>query len=269
MTSEDITLPVGKYDFIWATHDRGVMRPGAAHDPDSPPLVIMIHGFPGDSKSYGDVFSELSARFIRGGYHTLRFDLRGCGQSNKAARFFTLKSAHEDGIAVLRWAQKLGYRNIYLVAEGLGALVAVTTLTDALRPLIRGMIFLWPVLDQRRSWLADLLPGAAAAEKAGCDHITVADAESGAETHLGLPFLHEVAHYDLIPLLQRVTMPVMVHHGLADHKVPTEQLDILRTRAGTDRLEFVTYDGGGHGLKDPLHRQRLLAECADFVRKIR
>jgi len=258
MTSEDLTIPVGKYDFVWATHDRHIPKPN-----DDAPLVVMIHGFPGDSKSYGNVFEELSLRFVRGGSHTLRFDLRGCGQSNKGARSFTLKSAHEDCMAVFRWAEKLGYKKFYIVAEGLGASIAVTALTDAIRPKIRGMVFLWPILDQKRSWLADFLPAAAAAEKNGKDRV-VAD-----NTDIGLAFLHEVATYNLIPLLSRVTMPVMIHHGLKDRKAPPVQMDVLMQGAGTDMLEFVTYDGGEHGLKDPVQRQRLLEETRDFLKKIR
>jgi dipeptidyl aminopeptidase/acylaminoacyl peptidase len=67
----------------------------------------------------------------------------------------------------------------------------------------------------------------------------------------------------------RITMPVLIHHGLNDSKAPPVQLDILRAGAGTDRLEFVTYDGGDHGLKDPQQRQRLLTETRDFLKKIR
>lgn len=258
MTSEDLTIPVGKYDFIWATHDRHIPKPD-----DDAPLAIMIHGFPGDSKSYGNVFEELSQRFVKGGCHTLRFDIRGCGQSNKAARFFTLKSAHEDCLAVFRWAEKLGYKKFYIIAEGLGASIAVTALTDTVRPLVRGLVLLWPILDQKRCWLADLLPAAAEIEREGQDHMTVEN------TQLGLAFLREIATYNLIPLLSRITMPVMIHHGLNDRKAPPAQMDVLIQGAGTDRLEFVTYDGGEHGLKDPLQRQRLLQETRNFLKKIR
>lgn len=258
MTSEDFTIPVGKYDFIWATHDRATPK-----EDDHAPLAILIHGFPGDSKSYGNVFEELSQRFVKGGCHTLRFDMRGCGQSNKSAQFFTMKSAHEDCLAVFRWAEKLGYKKFYIIAEGLGASIAVTALTDSIRPLIRGMVLLWPILDQKQSWLADLLPQAEVAEKQGRDHIVMDTAS------IGLAFLREIASYNLIPLLGRITMPVMIHHGLNDRKAPPVQMDILMRGAGTDLLEFVTYEGGEHGLKDPLQRQRLLQETRDFLKKIR
>ncbi len=257
MTAEDLTIPVGKYDFIWATHDRATPK----HD-DFPPLVVMIHGFPGDSRSYGNVFDELSQRLVRSGFHTLRFDMRGCGQSNKGARFFTLKSGHEDCLAVFRWAEKLGYKKICLVTEGLGACIAITALVDSFRPLVQGMVMLWPILDQKHSWLADLAPAAVEAKENGADHIVAEN------TQIGLAFLHEVATYDLIPLLNRVTMPVMIHHGLNDRKASPLQMDVLMQGAATDRLEFVTYDGGEHGLKDPVPRQRLLAETRGFFKKI-
>ena len=70
-------------------------------------------------------------------------------------------------------------------------------------------------------------------------------------------------------ILLDVTMPVMIHHGLKDRKAPPVQMDVLMQGAGTDMLEFVTYDGGEHGLKDPVQRQRLLEETRDFLKKIR
>lgn len=259
MTAEDLTIPVGKYDFVWATHDRAAQRPGM----QEPPLVVMIHGFPGDSRSYGNVLGDLSAHIVKGGFHTLRFDLRGCGQSNKAAQFFTLKSAHEDCMSVLRWAEKLGYKKFYLIAEGLGATIAVTALTDAFRSMIAGMVFLWPILDMKQSWLATFPAMAAEAQKAGLDHIVLDNA------NVGFDFSREIETYNLTPLLGRITMPVMIHHGLEDEKAPPIQMDILRREAGTDRLEFVTYSGGGHGLKNAAFRDQLLRETRDFLKKIR
>lgn len=256
MSAEELTIPVGKYDFIWAAHDRSTPK-----QDDNPPLVIMIHGFPGDSKSYGNVFDELSQRFVKDGAHSLRFDMRGCGKSNKGAQFFTLASAHDDCMAVFRWAEKIGYKKIYIVAEGLGAAVALTTLTGVVRPLVRRMIFLWPIFDPKKSWLMDVLPLAKEAEKKGHDHIVFDN------THIGLEFLREMSSYDLIPLLGRIQVPVQVHHGLDDKKAPPVQMDVLKAGASSKELEFITYDKGTHGLKDPQQRQTLLAETRNFVRK--
>ena len=89
MAAEEITIPCGKYDWLWAQHARG-------NNKDL--LVIMIHGFPGDSKSYANVFGDLSDTLEKIGLDSVRFDMRGCGQSDKGATFFSIRTAAEDSI---------------------------------------------------------------------------------------------------------------------------------------------------------------------------
>lgn len=253
--SEDIAIATGKYDWLWASHD------ATASGRFSDTLILMIHGFPGDSRSYGNVFSALKPLAVQAGFHTLQFDMRGCGQSNKAAQFFTLRSAHEDCIAVFKWASRQGYKKFFFVSEGLGAIIAVTTLTDAIRPMVKGMVFLWPVLDPKTSWLGDFLTEAAEAAKQGLDHIAFENAD------VGLAFMSEVRNYNLTPLLNRIVMPVLVHHGSKDSKSPPEQLGLLRHQDRGELIEIVIYPDGEHGLKDPRHRDELLRETTAFFKK--
>lgn len=261
MSSEDFTIPIGKYDWIWATHDRGT----AAPDPKKPlpTLAIMIHGFPGDSLSYGNVFGEISDTLIKDGFHTLRFDMRGCGQSDKAAKFFTLKTAHEDCLVAIRWAIKLGYKKLVLVSEGFGAVVALTALIDTIRPSVAGMIFLWPILERRQSWLSTLIPLGDAAEQRGEKSIRLENA------HVGLTFIHELRDYNLLPLLSRMAMPVQIHHGTADTHAPIGALKALLATTKTGKLDLLPYNGGDHGLKTNDHRRALLSQTRVFMQGVR
>ncbi|MGZ9108459.1 MAG: alpha/beta fold hydrolase [Micavibrio sp.] len=259
MQAENLTIPVGKYDFIWAVHAHGPIK---AEADSMPPLVVMIHGFPGDSRSYGNVFNDLSVQFIKDGLHTLRFDMRGCGESNKAAQFFTLRTGHEDCMAVLRWAKKTGYKRLYLIAEDLGAIIALTALTDAMRPQVKGLVLLWPILAPQDSWFGELQPMIDEAAANDEDHITASD------TKIGLVLLNELRDYNLAPLMGRITMPTFVQHGTDDRKAPVGQLDLLLKHAGTARMEIVTFGGGEHGLKKPQERDQLLRETRAFFKKI-
>ena len=211
--AEGFTIPIGKTDWIWATHDRpdsGV--PAGRKNP--PAIVIMIHGFPGNSASFGNVFGSLSDTLIRDGFHTLRFDMRGCGNSDRGAKFFSLKTAHEDALVAIRWAIKQGYTDIVLAAEGFGATIALTALIDTVRPSVRGLLFLWPLLERRQSWLSNLIPLGEKAENAGLDHIELAG------TAISLGFIHEIRDYNLLPLMRRMTMPVAIHHCTSDPHDP-------------------------------------------------
>lgn len=242
MTADDITIPCGKYDWIWAWHDRGETNK------DSDSLAIMIHGFPGDHKSYGDVFGDISAAFTAKGFHTLRFDMRGCGQSDKGSTFFSYRTAAEDCVTVLQWAEKFGYKKLYLIAEGLGCPVALTVLGDRIRPKIAGIVFLWPIL---------------AAQDSGLKKTVTDQPELFSQT-----FIDEVGAYNFTPLMQRLTMPTMVICGSADTTAPpVTQAEILKKHMTVNNLEILTFEGGTHGLKTALEREFLMKQVHFFIKQ--
>ncbi|MDB5490449.1 MAG: hypothetical protein JWO78_298 [Micavibrio sp.] len=243
MTAEEINIPCGKYDWLWAWHDRG------EKDKDSDKLAVMVHGFPGDHKSYGDVFEDLTAPFTAKGFHTLRFDMRGCGHSDKGSTFFSFKTAAEDCVTILQWAEKLGYKKLYLIAEGLGAPVVLTILGDRIRPKVAGVVFLWPILSVGESGLKKLVAGQPAL--------------------FGPTFTGEVEGYNFTPLMPRLTMPTMVLCGSADTMAPPEtQAEILKTHITGNNLEILTFEGGDHGLKTAVERDFLMKQIRAFIHKI-
>jgi pimeloyl-ACP methyl ester carboxylesterase len=244
MASEDFSITIGKYDYVWATHERGpALNTAPTHDTQGP-LVVMLHSFPGDSKSYGDVFKDIAALAAKAGLHSLRFDFRGCGQSDKNAHFFCLRTAHEDVMAVLHWAEKSGYAKFIFVAEGLGAAIALTALSDAVRAKTLGLAFLWPIIEAKDSWLTQDLP------------------------EIGADLRAEIQKYTLMPMLARVTMPILVQHGTEDDKAAPLALETLSRYAGTDQFDIMRYTGGGHGLKTPAERAQVLRNIYGFFQKI-
>jgi pimeloyl-ACP methyl ester carboxylesterase len=251
MTAEEITIPCGKYDWLWAWHDRVAVnnKEGRGEkDKDSDKLAIMVHGFPGDHKSYGDVFSDLSAAFTSKGFHTLRFDMRGCGRSDKGSTFFSYRTAAEDCVNVLQWTEKLGYKKLYLIAEGLGAPIALTILGDRIRPKIAGVVFLWPIL---------------AAQNSGLKKMVTDQPELFSET-----FIDEIDAYNFTPLMQRLTMPTMVICGSADTMAPpATQAEILKSHMTENNLEILTFEGGTHGLKTAVERDFLMKQINFFIRQ--
>lgn len=257
---DDFTITIGKHEWIHARHDRRAPVRGR----DLPALAVMIHGFPGDSRSYGDIFGGFADTLAHDGFHSLRFDCRGCGDSyGHGSRFFTLKSAYEDTLATLNWARRTGYKRFILIAEGFGATVALTALTDLLRPQVAGMVLLWPVLDRRGSWLSSLVPIGEAAQAKGHDFITVDG------TDIGLNFIHEIRDYNLLPLLRRMTMPVTIHHGSADSRAPLDHLrTVLHLAAPKGPIDITVYEGGDHGLKTGDQHRAILTQSRAFLQLI-
>jgi pimeloyl-ACP methyl ester carboxylesterase len=238
MTAEEITIPCGKHDWLWATHDCGAT--------ESKTLVLMIHGFPGDSRSYADVFDDVSTALVHDGFHTLRFDMRGCGQSDKGSKFFTLRGAYEDCTNVIQWAGRLGYKRFLLVTEGLGAVVALTVLTDAIRPKMDGAVLLWPILDPKTSGLMKVIAN---------------------HPKFNENLIREINEYNFIPLLARITMPSLILRGTADDMAPASQVQALKTHNPASPVDILVFEKGGHGLKDAGDRTVMLTQIRRFFKK--
>ncbi|WP_435640475.1 alpha/beta hydrolase [Micavibrio aeruginosavorus] len=275
--TEPFQIPIGKQDWVTAIHD-----PAKTKTP-SDLLVILVHGFPGDRKNFGDVLGNLSTQLNAQGYDSLRFEFRGCGDSSKRSQFFTLETAFEDMLSILKWARdNMKFTRIVIVAEGLGALNTLTALTDAWRDHVAGLVFLWPIFDPGKSWLAPLTEQIAMAEIAGLDHVAVENAE------LGLPFLRQVRDYKLQKLLSRIAAPTQIHYGESDlwsdpAKIPgvqNAQVDLVQAafRAGTagskagdktaGRLEITGYADGDQGLKTTHARNIMTKEILGFLKSL-
>lgn len=109
------------------------------------PVIVMLHGAPAGHKGgCDDIFTAAERHFEALGYPSLRFDFRGCGESDGAGEDFSMASALADLGAVLQWAQHdAGHRSIILMGEGFGAAVALRGLPGR---NAAGLVMLWPVL---------------------------------------------------------------------------------------------------------------------------
>ena len=68
-------------------------------------LVIMSHNFPGGHKrGHNDLFGDIEEKLAQAGFHTLRYDFRGCGDSEGESVEFDLNSANIDFQSILKWA---------------------------------------------------------------------------------------------------------------------------------------------------------------------
>ena len=106
------------------------------------PLVIVIHGFTGDSEETH--IRAVSSMFNELGLATLRVDMYGHGRSDGAFRDHTLFKWMTNAMAVVDYARKLDFvTDIYLCGHSQGGLTVM--LTAALeRERIRGLIPLSP-----------------------------------------------------------------------------------------------------------------------------
>lgn len=234
-------------------------RPVDVGDPDrSRTLVVMAHGFPGGHKSaHDDLYGELQSALTRREFHTLRFDFRGCGESEGFEEHFTLDSAREDFRHIHLWAREQGYKNMAYIGEGLGASLALLSLDLN----ISALVLLWPVLDLRAH--ADRLTDGL--------QITDTDRHNGYIDYEGcrmsLRLLKELQTTSLISCMRDAFMPTMILHGTRDAVVPIKDLSLAKSYITARRIDITTVHDGEHGLAKPNHRRMVLHHIGDFLEK--
>jgi uncharacterized protein len=220
-------------------------------------LIIMVHGFPGDKNVHGNLYHDLEFLLRDKGYHTLRFDFRGCGESDGRQEEFTLSSAREDLNAVCEWAHEQGYERFMLIGEGLGGTVSLMHPQDK----IAAVAVFWPMLDLPQIARSVFQAGNMRPEwlKAGymiMDH-----------DRIGIPFIKELMTLKLDHTLAQFKTPLLVMHGARDQTVPIEQLDMLRAHVQSKRLEITSFHDGEHGLPGLNHRKTLYYHLTQFIEK--
>ena len=221
-------------------------------------LVVMAHGGPGGDKrgplGLFDVLAETLETSL--GLSSLRFDFRGCGESDGTPLDMTVRSRADELASVMSWARGHGYARTALVAESLGASVALL----AERPEVDALVLLWPAVCLARTDLA----GYFAPEKEG------EPAEKGFIVDGGIPvcaeFVRECRELDLVPALSRVHVPTLIVHGDEDRCVPVDQARRVHELIPAVK-NLVVVQGGGHSLGRPAERAIVLENTIRWLGK--
>lgn len=252
--SEKIQILAGESQQISALHRRYESETVLNHEDL---LVIMAHGFPGHKTGNNDLFGDLEFLLAEKGYNTLRFDFRGCGESDGKEERFCLSSAVEDFRNVLQWAKGQKYKRFIYIGEGLGATLSV--LSTDLDVMI--MILLWPILDTEEFYAKNFAGRELnddARERGYIEH----------EGHkYGLDFLRELKTARLASKLKDCYMPTLILHGARDEAIPVEHLDVARTHINSRRLEITTFHDGEQGLQKMNHRKMMFYHITQFITK--
>ena len=220
-------------------------------------LVLMSHGFPGNKAYHNDLYGRIETLLNNRGYHTFRFDYRGCGESDGQEKNFTLGSACEDFQSALYWSKSKGYKRFIYIGEGLGS--SLSTMNMDLDVI--ACIMLWPVFD------LDLYRKSAF----GITQITEAQMKAGYveinDRRIGVNFLAEMAKIDIRYAIKEIFAPTLILHGADDKAVEVEQLDLARRYIPAKRVEITTFHDGIHGLPQENHRKNMMFQIQQFIEK--
>jgi len=198
-----------------------------SHTPS--PLVIASHGLFSSKES--DKFTMLGERFSQEGIALLRYDHRGCGESEGDIGETTPSSRLQDLDSIFAFTLKhplVDGRRIGLLGSSMGGFISI--FKAASDPRVKALC-LWATPAELRGKEASDPP-----------------------PPLRREFFEDALRYDSLKMIEKVRN-CLILHGREDELVPLSQAERLYQAAGEPKRLFV-FEGGDHRFSDPDDRRR-------------
>ncbi len=209
--------------------------------------VVLVHGG-GVDRHEGGFFDRLSDGLAEAGLASLRFDLRGHGESGGASENLTLSGVGNDvRAAIEHLAREIDAERISVLGASFSG--GICAALAALRPdLIDRLVLFNPLLDYKKRFIdekdywADDRITPSMAERLAADGY-VAHSPS---FRLGTALLNEVFWWNVRDLLPQITVPTLIVHGTGDTFIPVAS-SRTAVAAMTCPVELVELEGAQHG----------------------
>ncbi|MCZ4511256.1 alpha/beta fold hydrolase [Streptomyces sp. ActVer] len=213
----------------------------------TPSAVVLVHGG-GVTREEGGFFTRLAGGLADAGIASLRFDLRGHGESEGRQEELTLSTILNDIRIMLAHVHKATQaEQITLLGASFGG--GICAYYAAKRPNeVTRLVLFNPQLDYKRRtidsrpyWTDDVISEEAAQElnERGALQFTPT-------LRHGRPILNEVFWLNPHEALGEVQAPTLIVHGTADTLVPYESSRVA-VEQFTAPVELVPVEGSQHG----------------------
>ncbi|WP_308162960.1 alpha/beta hydrolase [Nocardia alni] len=238
--------------------------------PADPPrqAAVFVHGG-GVTREEGGFFTRLAAGLADAGAASLRFDLRGHGESEGSQEELTLSEILNDIRAALAYVRDAtGASELALLGASFGG--GICAYYAAKRPAELSRLVLlnpqfdykWRTIDSRDYWHDDVINDERAKELNDTGAL-----QFKSDLKHGRPFLNEIFWLKPNEVLGEITTPTLVVHGNADTLVPIEGTKEAITKF-TAPVELVEVEGSQHGFAvhdDPEYLNPKSQEYQAFV----
>lgn len=238
--------------------------------PDGQPerAVVLVHGG-GVTREEGGFFTRLAAGLGEAGVASLRFDLRGHGESEGRQEELTLATILNDiRMALAHVREATGARRLSLLGASFAG--GVCAYYAAKRPAeLDRLVLLNPQLDyhqrtitSRPYWTDDRLIDDMARQLQQDGFIQFTPTLKH-----GRPILNEAFWFEVLPVLGDIQAPTLVVHGTKDTFVPIEASREAMQRF-TAEHKLVEIEGSQHGFAvhdDPQYLKPQSQEWQAFV----
>jgi alpha-beta hydrolase superfamily lysophospholipase len=231
-------------------------------------VAVLVHGG-GVTREEGGFFARLADGLALAGVASLRFDLRGHGESEGRQEDLTLSGIANDIRAALDQAEASapGVPLFLLGASFSGGISAYVATQEP--PRLRGLVLINPLLnykkrfiDDKPYWHDDHLDAAAGAELAAQGYLP-----HSPTFKLGRPLLNEVFHLQPHRVVQHLAVPTLIVHGTRDTFIPVESSRQYAKDIPAE-VELLEIEGAQHGIAvhdDPAYADPQTQEWQRFV----
>ncbi|MGW2332233.1 alpha/beta hydrolase [Streptomyces sp. NPDC001700] len=248
----------------------GLHLVGTLVRPDAPGSrgVVLVHGG-GVTREEGGFFTRLAEGLAEGGVASLRFDLRGHGESEGRQEELTLASLLNDIRAAIAFVRETaGVQDVTLLGASFGGGVCAYYAAKRSSDLSRLVLFnpqldyKWRTIDTRSYWVDDSISEEAAQRLSEDGFIQFTPT-----LRHGRPLFNEVFWLHPHEVLGEVRAPTLMVHGTEDTFVPVG-LSRAAVRKFGGACELIEIEGAQHGFAahdDPQYLNPQSQEWQAFV----
>ena len=222
-------------------------------------IVIIVHGFTATKKGPGNSFVKLAKKLAENGFAALRFNFRYTDENFTEFEKMTISSEVADLNLIIK-KMKEEFKKIGLVGESLGATISILCYSNK----IDCMVFWYPAIFLKETKVSKWLASKEALEELKLKgYVTGYKKSLGKYYKIGKDFVEEHKKLNLLPIIKKITCPVLLIHGDKDETVNLEQSKKGIKLFGSRNKKLEIIEGMGHAFWD----EKGIIKREDFIDK--
>jgi len=235
---------------------------GTHHQPDAPSECGVVLGHCFTCTRHTGILREVGARLTDAGFHVLRFDFSGNGQSQGVFIETSYTKYITEMESAANFLKTCGVKWLGFAGHSMGAAVSV----------LAGARFSW---TQAVCAIAGRLTGMDTSRIFSPEQLRLFQkigrlefVSRGRQLVLDSRFLNDMLSHDLRAVVVSLSIPLLIVHGTQDEIVPSDQA-LKAQSINPDNTELVMIPGADHFFSQPEHRDFAARKIADWFTQIR
>lgn len=212
--------------------------------------VLLVHGINVDKDEYGNFYARLASALADEGFSSLRFDLRGHGESEGDYTDLTILGCVVDVEAAAKvMVNSTGHNTIHLIGTSFGG--GLVSIFAGMRGMpMQSVVLLCPNLDYQGNWLSTKpYWSAGQITRDGSRKLSDDGWLPHGDLKINRAMLVEMLCVHPYEYMSRIQCPVLTIHGTADSIVPVKTSE--KYYKCNDRSEIMLLEGADHGFVIP------------------